>query len=70
MDASGKIVVVGKLGMKKKRLLLLTVLAIALSASISLAFLRQEPLGPISEERAIAIIKANIAEAVQVRMYA
>ena len=60
----------GKLGMKKKRLLLLTVLAIALSASISLAFLRQEPLGPISEERAIAIIKANIAEAVQVRMYA
>jgi hypothetical protein len=49
--------------MKKKRLLLLTVLAIALGASIGLAFLRQGPLGPISEERAITIIKAYVVEA-------
>lgn len=49
--------------MKKKKLLLLTVLAIALGASISLAFLLQGPRGPMSEERAMDIIKAHVAEA-------
>lgn len=49
--------------MKKKRLLLLTVLAIAVGASISLAFLLQGPRESISEERAITIIKAHVAEA-------
>lgn len=48
--------------MKKKRLLLLTVLAMALGASISLAFLQQKPQGPISEERAVTMIKARVAE--------
>ena len=41
----------------------MTVLAIALGVSISLAFLLQGPRGPMSEERAMAIIKAHVAEA-------
>jgi len=49
--------------MKIKKVIVITALIAALGASISLAFLQQKTQGPISEERAIAIIKAHVVEA-------
>lgn len=49
--------------MKIKKVIVITALIAALGASISLAFLQQKTQGPISEERAITIIKAHVVEA-------